>query len=104
MDTPIYFQAATWTGSTGRPPPPVYSPQRWRASWSTLDRPRRIVHAGLFNPLISAGFRLLPGVYDALVGPLLRVGAMARDRVGPTADRPESRPEHNATRGRWRGL
>ena len=28
VDTPIYFQAASWTGSTGRPPPPVYSPQR----------------------------------------------------------------------------
>jgi NAD(P)-dependent dehydrogenase (short-subunit alcohol dehydrogenase family) len=26
VDTPIYFQAASWTGSTGRPPPPVYSP------------------------------------------------------------------------------
>jgi NAD(P)-dependent dehydrogenase (short-subunit alcohol dehydrogenase family) len=28
VNTPIYFQGASWTGSTGRPPPPVYSPQR----------------------------------------------------------------------------
>ena len=73
VDTPIYFQAATWTGSTGRPPPPVYSPRGSPApSLSTLDRPRRVVQAGLFNPLITAGFRLFPGVFDVLVGPLLQ--------------------------------
>jgi NAD(P)-dependent dehydrogenase (short-subunit alcohol dehydrogenase family) len=85
VDTPIYFQGATWTGSTGRPPPPVYSPQRVaRAVLSTLDRPRRIVQAGLFNPLITAGFRLVPGVFDALVGPLLQRMAIANDDVPPT--------------------
>ena len=106
VDTPIYYQAASYVGSTGRPPPPVYTPQRVaRKIVATLDRPRRQVHAGFANPFVVAGFRVLPAVYDALVGPLLRVGAIARDRVGPTAGNVfESRPEHNATRGRWRGL
>ncbi len=106
VDTPIYYQAGSWIGSTGRPPPPVYTPQRVaRKIVATLDRPRRQVHAGFANPFVVAGFRFLPAVYDALVGPLLRVGAIARDRVGPTAGNIfESRPEHNATRGRWRGL
>jgi short-subunit dehydrogenase len=106
VDTPIYFQAASWTGSTGRPPPPVYSPQRVaRTVLSTLDRPRRMVQAGLFNPLITAGFRLLPGVYDALVGPLLQQMAISNDDVEPTEGNVfESQPGGNATEGRWRSI
>ena len=104
VDTPIYVQAASWTGSTGRPPPPVYPPQRVaRVVVSTLDRPRRIVQAGLLNPLITAGFRLFPGVYDALVGPLLQRLAMADDEVPPTEGNVfRSRPARNATEGGWR--
>ena len=106
VDTPIYFQGATWAGSTGRPPPPVYSPQRVaRAVLSTLDRPRRVVQAGVFNPLITAGFRVVPGVFDVLVGPLLRRVAIANDDVAPTEGNVfESRPAGNATEGRWRSI
>jgi NAD(P)-dependent dehydrogenase (short-subunit alcohol dehydrogenase family) len=106
VDTPIYFQAGSWTGSTGRPPPPVYSPQRVaRIVVSTLDRPRRMVQAGVFNPLITAGFRFLPGVYDRLVGPLLQRLAVADDEVPPTEGNVfASRPAGNATEGRWRGI
>ncbi len=106
VDTPIYFQGASWTGSTGRPPPPVYSPQRVaRAVVSTLDRPRRVVQSGLFNPLITAGFRLLPGVYDFLVGPLLQRMAIADDDVPATEGNVfESKPAGNATEGRWRSI
>ena len=106
VDTPIYVQAGSWTGTTGRPPPPVYSPQRVaRIVVGTLDKPRRIVQAGLFNPLISAGFRLLPGVYDYLVGPLLQRMAIADDEVPPTDGNVfASRPEGNATEGRWRSI
>jgi NAD(P)-dependent dehydrogenase (short-subunit alcohol dehydrogenase family) len=106
VDTPIYFQAASWTGSTGRPPPPVYSPQRVaRAVVSTLDRPRRVVQSGLFNPLITAGFRLLPGVYDFLVGPLLQRMAVADDEVPPTEGNVfRSQPAGNATEGNWRSI
>ncbi|WP_116450269.1 SDR family NAD(P)-dependent oxidoreductase [Blastococcus litoris] len=106
VDTPIYFQGATWAGSTGRPPPPVYSPQRVaRAVLSTLDRPRRIVQSGIFNPLITAGFRLVPGVFDLLVGPLLQRMAIANDDSPPTEGNVfESRPAGNATEGRWRSI
>jgi NAD(P)-dependent dehydrogenase (short-subunit alcohol dehydrogenase family) len=106
VDTPIYYQAASWAGSTGRPPPPVYSPQRVaRAVLSTVDRPRRIVQAGLVNPVITAGFRLLPGVFDLLVEPLLRRLAISGDDIPPTEGNVfESRPAGNATQGRWRGI
>jgi hypothetical protein len=104
VDTPIYFQAASWIGSTGRPPWPVYSPQRVaRIVLSTLDRPRRMVQAGLFNSLITAGFRLLPGFYDQLVGPLLQRLAVADDDVPPTSGNVfGSRPAGNATEGSGR--
>jgi NAD(P)-dependent dehydrogenase (short-subunit alcohol dehydrogenase family) len=106
VNTPIYVQAASWVGSTGRPPPPVYSPQRVaRTIVSTLDRPRRIVQAGLLNPVITAAFQLLPGVYDRLVGPLLQRLAVADDEVPPTEGNVfQSRPEGNATEGRWRSI
>jgi short-subunit dehydrogenase len=106
VDTPIYYKGASYLGSTGRPPPPVYTPQRVaRKIVATLDRPTRQVHAGFANPLFVAGFRLLPAVYDALVGPLMKIAGIARDQVGPRVGNVfESRPETNTTRGRWRGL
>jgi NAD(P)-dependent dehydrogenase (short-subunit alcohol dehydrogenase family) len=106
VDTPIYYQAASWTGSTGRPPPPVYRPQRVaRKVLATLDRPRRVVQAGFLNPVIKAGFTLFPGVYDVLVGPLMQRLAIANDDVPHTEGNVfRSRPEANATRGRWHGI
>ncbi|WP_347057317.1 SDR family NAD(P)-dependent oxidoreductase [Blastococcus sp. HT6-30] len=106
VNTPIYYQGASWAGSTGRPPPPVYSPQRVaRRILSTLDRPRRVVQAGVLNHVVTAGFRLLPGVYDVLVEPLLQRLALSGDRVEPTEGNVfRSRPAGNATEGRWRGI
>ena len=106
VNTPIYSQGASYMGSTGRPPPPVYSPERVaRKVLGAVDRPRRIVQAGVLNLFITAGFRLLPGVYDLLVGPLLSVAATARDSVGPTVGNVfESRPDGNVTHGRWRSI
>jgi NAD(P)-dependent dehydrogenase (short-subunit alcohol dehydrogenase family) len=106
VDTPIYVQAASWTGSTGRPPPPVYSPERLgRRVVALLDRPRRQVQAGIFNPLITAAFRLVPGVFDVLVGPMIQRLAIANDDVPPTDGNVfASQQEGNATEGRWRSI
>ncbi len=106
VDTPIYFQAASWAGSTGRPPPPVYSPERLgRRVVALIDRPRRQVQAGIFNPLITAAFRLVPGVFDVLVGPMIQRLAIANDDVPPTEGNVfASRPAGNATEGGWRSI
>jgi NAD(P)-dependent dehydrogenase (short-subunit alcohol dehydrogenase family) len=106
VNTPIYAQGASYMGSTGRPPPPVYSPERVaRKVVAAVDRPRRLVQAGVLNVLITAGFRFLPGLYDLLVTPLMSLAATARDSIGPTVGNVfESRPEGNATRGRWRSI
>jgi NAD(P)-dependent dehydrogenase (short-subunit alcohol dehydrogenase family) len=106
VDTPIYFQAASWAGSTGRPPPPVYSPERLgRRVVALLDRPRRQVQAGILNPLITAAFRLVPGVFDVLVGPMIQRLAIANDDVPPTEGNVfASQQDGNATEGRWRSI
>ena len=80
-NTPIYRQAANYTGKAARPPIPVLQPERTAASIvGLLDRPRSHVSVpvGPTNPVIVTGFRLLPAVYDALVGPLFRLVALTR--------------------------
>ncbi|WP_138734334.1 SDR family NAD(P)-dependent oxidoreductase [Modestobacter excelsi] len=104
--TPIYDQAATVLGNTGHPPPPVYTPERVaRAVVARIDDPRRLKQSGFANPLIIAGFRLFPPVFDALVGPLLKVFGMSRDSVAPTTGNVFAPvPEKEATRGQYFGI
>jgi NAD(P)-dependent dehydrogenase (short-subunit alcohol dehydrogenase family) len=107
VNTPIYSQAGSYIGLKGRPPVPIYSPERVaRSVVARLDRPRRLIQSGFANPVVILGFRLFPAVYDALVGPLLRVFALADDdRTEPTPGNVlESRPAGNATTGRWHGI
>jgi NAD(P)-dependent dehydrogenase (short-subunit alcohol dehydrogenase family) len=107
VNTPIYSQAGSYIGLKGRPPIPVYSPERVaRSVVARLDRPRRLVQSGFANPVVILGFRLFPAVYDALVGPLLRVFALADDHRTPATEGNvfESRPAGNAEEGRWHGL
>jgi NAD(P)-dependent dehydrogenase (short-subunit alcohol dehydrogenase family) len=107
VNTPIYYQGATYAGRTGRPPIPVYSADRVaRAVLARLDRPRRLAQSGFANSVVIAGFRLFPAVYDALVGPLLQVFALASDdeREPTEGNVLRSQPRANATDGRWRGI
>ncbi|MBB3085350.1 SDR family NAD(P)-dependent oxidoreductase [Geodermatophilus sabuli] len=106
VNTPIYYQGATWAGSTGRPPPPVYTAERVaRAVVARLDRPRRLVQAGIANTVVVAGFRLLPALYDTLVGPLFKSLALSGDGAEPTQGNVfASRPEGNAVKGPWRAI
>jgi NAD(P)-dependent dehydrogenase (short-subunit alcohol dehydrogenase family) len=106
VDTPIYYQAASYLGTDGRPPPPVYTPQRVaRHVLGVVDKPRRNKQSGFANPLVIAGFRFLPGVYDALVTPLLTVFGLAKHTVPANPGSVFApRPEREATRGRWHGI
>jgi NAD(P)-dependent dehydrogenase (short-subunit alcohol dehydrogenase family) len=106
VTTPIYDQAATVLGNTGHPPPPVYTPERVaRAVVDRVANPRRLKQSGFLNPVIIAGFRLFPPVFDVLVGPLLRVFGMARDTVPPTTGNVFAPvPEKESTRGDYWGI
>jgi len=84
VNTPIYHRAANYVGRPARPPRPVDQPDRVaRAVLRCVDRPRRQVSVGVANPVIRFGFAALPGVYDTLVGPLMRVGGLSRRPVEP---------------------
>jgi len=72
VDTTIYDKAASYLGVQGKPPPPVADPEKVaRATVALLDHPRRERSVGALNPLMSLGFRMLPAVYDRIVGPLM---------------------------------
>lgn len=103
VDTPIYHQAANYAGRVGRPPPPVDSPEKVaRAILRCADRPRRHVSVGVANGIVQLGFTLVPGVYDALVTPLLERFALAREDVAPTDGNAFSpNPASAAVHGRW---
>ena len=103
VDTPVYRQAANYAGFIGRPPPPVDSPEKVaRAVLRTLrdHRPRRSV--GPANLVTRMGFTAFPGVFDLMVGPLMRVGGLSRDPVEPH-DGNIFTPvaEEDALHGRW---
>ena len=103
VDTPIYDQAGSYTGHPGQPPPPVVSPERVaRTIVAAVDRPGRDISAGPLNSVMVAGFRLVPGVFDLLVGPMMRVLGQGRDTVGANPGNVfEPTPAKEAVRGRW---
>ncbi|MGN6606404.1 MAG: SDR family NAD(P)-dependent oxidoreductase [Jatrophihabitans sp.] len=104
-NTPIYYQAASWSGRRARPPWPVVQPETTgRVIARLLDRPRGHVSVpvGPTNPVIVAGYRLLPAVYDRIVRPLFSVAAQTRVRIGPTEGNVFSpRPAEDRRRGHW---
>ncbi|WDZ87875.1 SDR family NAD(P)-dependent oxidoreductase [Micromonospora cathayae] len=104
VDTPVYQQAANYLGRIGRPPPPVTTPERVaRAIVASVDRPRRETPVGKANLVLRFGFTVLPGLYDVLVGPLVRAAGLSRRPVAPHAGvvfAPD--PTGEALRGGWR--
>ena len=102
VDTPIYRLAGTYTGRHGAPPPPVATADEVAAVIEkTLERPRREVPVFGVNRLMVLGSRLLPGLFDALVGPLFR--RLAQDRSGSVGPTPgnllQPHPEGEAVSG-----
>lgn len=103
VDTPVYSQAANYAGRVGRPPPPVDPPEKVaRAIVRSLrdHKPRRSV--GAANLVSRAGFTVLPGVFDLLVGPLMRAGGLSRQQVEPHDGNVfTASPSGDAVHGRW---
>ncbi|GAA4566824.1 SDR family oxidoreductase [Micromonospora coerulea] len=84
VDTPVYRQAANYLGRLGRPPVPITTPERVaRAMADCADWPRREVSVGRLNGVMRVGFTVLPGVYDVLVGPLMRLAGVTDRPVAP---------------------
>jgi NAD(P)-dependent dehydrogenase (short-subunit alcohol dehydrogenase family) len=103
VNTPAYSQAANYAGRIGRPPPPVDRPEKVaRRIVRLADRPARSASVGVANRLTLFGFRRLPAVFDVLVTPLMKVGALSRDEIGAhPGNVMEPRPVGDGEYGRW---
>jgi len=101
VDTPIYVQAASYVGSPGRPPPPVASAERVaRIALARAGRSHARHQVGLFNHVMRFGFTALPGLFNALVGPLFEIAAMDRTERRPPGPGNVLMPQSaNAVRG-----
>ncbi len=102
VDTPIYEQAGNYAGWAGRPPPPAVSPERVaKVIRNRLENPRSRTQVGPANDFMRLGFSLLPGLYDVMVGPLMKLAAF--DATRPLAEHAgnvlASQPELNRLRG-----
>lgn len=88
VDTPTYRNAAAYGDRRGSPPPPVVDVETVAAAVvGCIDRPRRDRAVGLVNPLLVLGFRVLPGLYDRLVIPLMsRNGLQHNDSEDTTGN------------------
>ena len=67
-----------------------------------IENPSRETGVGPANGLTVSGFRFLPGIFDRLVTPLMRVGGLSRGQIAATAGnvwRPQ--PDGEATHGSW---
>lgn len=103
IDTPIYEQAANYTGRTPAPPPPVQSPSVMaRAVADCIEDPHKHVDVGPGNKIVTLGFRLLPWVYDRVVGPLARVVVFRGCGIPPSDGNVLApAPDLEAERGGW---
>lgn len=102
VDTPIYVQAATYTGHVGRPPPPVVTPEAVaRVVMRRLEHPRNRTQVGPTNALMRFGFTALPSVFDLLVGALFPVGAtdLTSEQPAGAGNVLTSQPAGNRLRG-----
>lgn len=103
VNTPAYLQAANYTGWEGRPPPPIDPPEKVaKAVVRCLSKPRRDRGVGIINPIVVLGFRALPGVFDALVTPLMRLGGLSKRPIRPHAGNVlNPQPEKDGRYGPW---
>jgi short-subunit dehydrogenase len=103
VNTPIYSQAGSYTGHPGHPPPPVVAPEKVAtAAVAAIDRPGRDIPVGRANLLMVTGFRALPGVFDAIVSPMMRLLGLGRESVEPHPGNVfVPVPDKEAVHGRW---
>ncbi|BCI51217.1 short-chain dehydrogenase [Mycolicibacterium litorale] len=86
VDTPVYGTASNYYGRTPRVPPTAVTPSTVvSAIVRATDRQRSSERqVGWANRPAIAVYRLLPSVYDALVGPFLRAVAFTSESTEPT--------------------
>jgi short-subunit dehydrogenase len=85
--TPIWGQAANYTGWAGHPPPPTDPPEKVaRVVLQQLHRPRRQAQVGLGNGVARLTFSALPRLHDMVMHRVVRIAV--RDLTAPEQPHP----------------
>jgi short-subunit dehydrogenase len=84
VDTPIYRHAANYVGREIRPLPPVIAPERVvHAVVRAVDRPQAEITIGRVHHVGAWIHQLAPRLYDRLVGPIVKQGALRNKPARP---------------------
>jgi short-subunit dehydrogenase len=106
VDTPLYHNAANFTGRQLRPPPPVYSPEVVADRIvDMLERPRAERYQGVAARLVTAAWRLMPGLSRRLAASLADRLMYTREPSEPSSGNvlsPTSEPSR--VHGDWHGV
>ncbi|WP_150307485.1 SDR family NAD(P)-dependent oxidoreductase [Planctomonas psychrotolerans] len=104
IDTPIYQQAANYTGGNVHPLPPAVAPERVaRVIVRQARRPRPVTYVGRAQRLAEPLRALPTRLYDLSTTATMDVMALRGGTVEPTPGNVlETQPRGNATHGGWR--
>ncbi|WP_328988949.1 SDR family NAD(P)-dependent oxidoreductase [Kribbella sp. NBC_01245] len=103
INTPVYDQAATFADRANRPLPPVDPAEKVaRAIVRAVRRPRRSIPVGPLNHPVAWLFAALPGVFDVVATPMMKVLGTTKEAVVPNHGNVfEPRPDGEGVHGRW---
>lgn len=104
MDTPIYDEAANYTGRAVRPVPPVYAPEKVaRAMVGCAEDPKREVYIGSIDRLINFGQKMTPHIYERVARELMHWGAFQGNKKAARTDGNLFRPlpQYSGVRAGW---
>ncbi|HYO03005.1 MAG TPA: SDR family NAD(P)-dependent oxidoreductase [Mycobacterium sp.] len=87
VDTPVYGTAGNYLGRAPLVPPTAGAPGVVAAAIVRATNRRRSSerHVGLINRPAIAAYRLIPFVFDAVIGPLLRTVSFSSEQTDSTA-------------------
>lgn len=86
VDTPVYATASNFYGRAPRIPPTAVAPSTVVAAIVEATSARRSSErqVGWTNRPAIAAYRMLPGIFDALIGPFLRAVAFTTESTPPS--------------------
>lgn len=108
IDTPIYQQAANYTGYKVRPIPPVYAPQRVAGTIVKLaQKPRREAAVGPAGRLLLLKHKAVPGVIEAATALVVNKTHLSRRHNAAASSgnlyRPSAAKRTARAEGGWHG-
>lgn len=106
IDTPLFQQAANYTGRRARAMPPVYTPERVAGTvLSLVRRPRREAVVGPMGRALVLQSKFTPGCVEKLMAYQVSRSHLSRRQPAPVGpgNLYEPDPGPGSVRGGWRG-